>query len=330
MNRRIPAGETLRQDVLNRLRKAGFLLAGTAPVQPEAGDCAALDAYLENGCHASMAYLARNARMMKRPTEFEPWVRGAFCVALPYNTRSETSAETVESGSGWISRYAWGRDYHKVLKARLRPVARYLRENGKHARVCVDSAPVLERALARLAGLGFIGKNTMLINPRFGSYLFLGEILTDMALPPGDPVPDGCGRCTRCLEGCPTGAFARPRILDARRCLSMWTIEHRGPFTADTPELGGHLFGCDRCQEVCPYNRKAPMSIDPDFRPRPGWFAPEPETVSRLQETEWDRRTRGMALRRAGYAGLLRNSRRVEKEKRTAGQTKSDDTDVSS
>jgi epoxyqueuosine reductase len=266
--------------------------------------------------------MSRTGELREDPKALEPWVRGLFCAAMPYNTSRALSAQSIASGRAWVSRYAWGRDYHKVLRSRLLPAARFLEAKGFKARICVDSAPLLERAYAVKAGLGFIGKNGCLVHPERGSYLFLGEILTDLDLPDGEPIPDGCGDCALCLRGCPTRAFAAPRILDARRCLSTWTIEHRGPFPESTPPLHGHLFGCDRCQEVCPYNRRAPLSGEADFRPRPPWLAPDPLSVACMDQEQWEESTQSMALRRARYDGLMRNARRIRDEnaaRRTSG-----------
>jgi epoxyqueuosine reductase len=232
-------------------------------------------------------------------------------VALPYNTRREFSARAISGGKCWVSRYAWGRDYHIVQRARMKIAARILQDEGFKARVCVDTVPLLERHFAWKAGLGFIGKNGLLIHPEFGSYLFLGAVLTDMELEDSTPLPDGCGDCALCIRGCPTGAFVAPRVLDAGRCLSTWTIEFRGPFPAHAPPLAGHLFGCDICQEVCPYNRQAPLSKEADFQPRGGWFAPAPAAIAAMTEEEWDSSTRGSAVRRARQDGLLRNARQV-------------------
>jgi epoxyqueuosine reductase len=238
-------------------------------------------------------------------------------VALPYNTRRDLSAHAMASGKAWVSRYAWGRDYHKVVRARLRPAARVLEAAGYKARVCVDTVPLLERHFAWKAGLGFIGKNGLLIHPEFGSYLFLGAILTDMDLEDSTPLPDGCNECEVCLRGCPTSALVASRVLDAGRCISTWTIESRGPFPQTAPPLHGHLFGCDRCQEVCPYNRQAPLSKEADFKPRGGWFAPDPATAVQMTAEDWSTATRGSAVRRARHDGLLRNARRLLDERDT-------------
>ncbi len=263
------------------LLSGGFPLVGTcsATVDPDQGE--ALGRWIAEGLHGPLGYMARWRVVREDPRRLEPWIRGAFCVALPYNTRADFSARAISGGRAWVSRYAWGRDYHKVLRAKLRPAARLLEASGCKARICVDTAPVLERALAARAGLGFIGKNGLLIHPRLGSYLFLGEILTDLELPDGEPVPDGCGDCVLCMRGCPASALLAPRILDASRCLSTWTIEHRGPFPPEVPPLKGHLFGCDRCQEVCPYNSEAPLCEESRFRTPGGMVRAQPRRPCR-------------------------------------------------
>jgi len=305
----------LAEAVKGSLREVGFPLVGTCSSRVDPAHAEALARWLEGDLQGPLAYMARHAEVRADPRRIESWARGVIVVALPYNTRRELSAQAISSGKAWVSRYAWGRDYHQVLRVRLKHAARALEAGGFKARVCVDTVPLLERHFAWKAGLGFIGKNGLLIHPEFGSYLFLGEILTDLELPDGAKVPDGCGDCAICMRGCPTGAFVVPRVLDAGRCLSTWTIECRGPFPEVAPPLHGHLFGCDRCQEVCPYNRLAPLSKEADFQPRRGWFAPVPAAISAMTEEEWDSETRGSAVRRARYDGLLRNSRRILEER---------------
>ena len=308
------------EDILALLREKGLPLAGTCSGRVDPVHAEALERWLERGLQGPLAYMSRWREQRADPSRLEPWVKGVFVAALPYHTRRDASARAIASGRGWISRYAWGRDYHRVLRARLAPAVRALEDGGFKARACVDTAPLLERHFAWKAGLGFIGKNGMLIHPEFGSYVFLGAILTDMALEDGPALPDGCGECSACLVRCPAGALVAPRLLDAGRCLSTWTIEARGPFPEDVPGLKGHLFGCDRCQEVCPFNAAAPLAAEPDFEPREGWFAPVPAEVAALSEAEWDRRTTGMALRRARRDGLVRNARRVLEEQHRAGR----------
>jgi epoxyqueuosine reductase len=307
------------QEIFCELRRAGFPLVGTCSAAPDRRGAEALAQWLRAGLEGPLGYMKRHSGLRSDPVSLEPWIGGAFCVALPYNTRRDLSAHAIGAGRAWVSRYAWGRDYHKVLRARMGPAGRLLRSAGFHARICVDTAPVLERAMAARAGLGFIGKNGLLIHPELGSYLFLGEILTDLELPDGAPVEDGCGGCALCLKGCPTDAFVAPRVLDAGRCLSAWTIEHRGPFPPAAPSLRGHLFGCDRCQEVCPYNREAPLAGEAEFEPREPWFAPDPLQVEEMTEGDWDEATRGTAVRRARHDGLVRNARRISDERKTQG-----------
>jgi len=305
------AGTEIVQEVTAALKGAGFPLVGTCSGRLEK-ESSAYDTWVEAGLHGPLEYMASTARLRSAPRAFLPWVRGVFCVALPYNTRREFSAAWIGRGRAWVSRYAWGRDYHKVVMAKLRSAVRLLRGLGHLAHAGVDTIPVMERALAARAGLGFIGKNGLLIHPRYGSYLFLGEILTDLPLEDSpDRVADGCGGCSLCMRGCPTRAFPRPGVLDASRCLSTWTIEHRGVFPPEAPALSGHLFGCDRCQEVCPYNRRAPLAGEEAFQPREGWFAPAPGRIAAMTEAEWDDATRGSALRRAKYDGLVRNARQI-------------------
>lgn len=305
----------LIEKILAVLRESGFPLAGTCSSQVVPAHAGALAGWLGKGLQGPLAYMARHAEARADPRRIASWARGLIMVALPYNTRRGLSAHAISRGKCWVSRYAWGRDYHSVLRARLKPAARVLLAAGHQARICVDTVPLLERHFAWKAGLGFIGKNGLLIHPEFGSYLFLGAILTDMELEDPTPLPDGCGECALCMRGCPTGALVAPRIMDAGRCLSTWTIEFRGAFPTEAPPLGGHLFGCDRCQEVCPYNRRAPLSREADFQPRENWFAPAPETVAAMTEGEWDGETRGSAVRRARHDGLLRNARQILAER---------------
>lgn len=303
-------GELVR-GTLERIRGAGIPLAGTASPELPAPDREHWEAFLGRGMGEGLPYLGRTAAWRASLTQWLPWARGLFVAGLPYNTRRDFSAHWIRRGRAWVSRYAWGRDYHRLLVSRLRPAARHLESYGFRARICVDSAPLLERAYAVKAGLGFIGKNGCLVHPEWGSYLFLGEVVTDLPLEDSGPAPSVCWGCERCLRSCPAQAFAGPYVLDPRRCLSAWTIEHRGPFTGETPRLKGHLFGCDRCQEVCPFNLEAPLASEPELEPRPGWFAPPPEAVLLLSPAEWERRSTGSPLRRAGLAGLRRNAQRI-------------------
>jgi epoxyqueuosine reductase len=236
--------------------------------------------------------------------------------------REETSSAEADTGAAIavapaikarIARYAQGSaDYHDVIRAKLRELARFLRHEvpGCKARGVVDTAPLLERDFARLAGLGWFGKNTMLINKRLGSWFFLAALLVDVELEYDAPhAASHCGKCTRCLDACPTGAFVEPYVLDARRCISYLTIEHRGAIPEELrPGMGDWLFGCDICQEVCPWNSKAPLSSEPAFAAHPELTGADAAALLSLEEGEFRRRFGGTALARPGRAGLVRNA----------------------
>ncbi|MEW6759020.1 MAG: tRNA epoxyqueuosine(34) reductase QueG, partial [Acidobacteriota bacterium] len=286
------------------MKSSRLPLVGTA--SPDVGDRdrEALGRWVSEGRFLGMDYMARTAAWRASLLQWIPWVRGLFVAALPYNTCKTFSAHAIRKGGAWVSRYAWGRDYHRVMVSRLRPASRLLESRGFRARICVDSAPLLERAFGVKAGLGFVGKNGCLTHPQWGSYLFLGEIVTDLPTKDTGAVADVCWGCERCMRACPAGAFAAPYVLDARRCLSYWTVEHRGAFPKEAPRLKGHLFGCDRCQEVCPFNLEAPLAEEPEFRPRKGFQAPSPDEILGFGLREWEDRASGSALRRAGIEGL--------------------------
>ncbi len=267
--------------------------------------------WLTRGFHASMSYLAgERADIRADLARLLPGVRAVICVAANYNAPLPYSTALDDRTRAWISRYAWGEDYHEYFRARIEKFVErlHVRIPGFDARVCVDTSPVLERALARLAGVGWVGKNTCLINQKLGSWLFLGEVLTTLDLEPDAPAPDRCGSCTACLDACPTGAILEPRVLDSRRCISYWTIEERGAIDpAMRPGIGRHVFGCDICQDVCPWNRKAPASGEAACAPQNGCFNPPLEQLARISEGEFRQMFRHSPLRRAKYRGLLRN-----------------------
>jgi epoxyqueuosine reductase len=234
---------------------------------------------------------------------------------LAMNYKSQEARVRGQEGGGVhgrVSCYAWGEDYHALLRRRLDELLAWLQREvpGCRGRGVVDTAPLLERDFARLAGLGWFGKNTMLLNKRLGSYFFLGALLVDIPLRPDPPFEAShCGTCTACLDACPTQAFVGPGQLDARRCISYLTIELRGPVPPELREpMGDWVFGCDVCQDVCPWNRKAPPAREPAFRPRPELDSPDLTELLRLSPDEFRRRFRGTALTRAKRRGLLRNA----------------------
>ena len=267
------------------------------------------DAWLARGHHASMGWLAASRELRSSLDSVLPGVRSVVAVALDYNRSVARRACGMR-----IARYALGRDYHKIMRAKLRRLAARLEAEGHACRPCVDSAPVFERDYARLAGLGWFGKNTMLIDSRRGSWFFVGLLLTTAELEPSVAAEGGCGTCQRCVEACPTGAivFADGRwSVDSRRCVSYLTIEHAGPLEIDT---AGWTFGCDVCQEVCPFNAerasqpsRGARATEPDLLSERAW--PSLAEIEGLSYDEWDALTRGSAVRRAGFEGLKRNAR---------------------
>jgi epoxyqueuosine reductase len=258
--------------------RLGFDLCGIAPAALPDADRLQYLWWLEEGFHGEMKYMERREHEDIR--QLLPGVRSVICAGMVYNTSHPLSTECPDLGRGWISRYAWGEDYHFVLEERLQKLLEELRAavgSPFEARIYVDTGPVLERALARAAGLGWIAKNTCLIHPKAGSWFLVGEILTSLELEPDEPVPDYCGTCTRCIDACPTGAIVEPYVLDATRCISYFTIELKGAIPEEfRAGMGSHVFGCDICQDVCPWNRKATATLLPVFQPRPLAFPSRP------------------------------------------------------
>jgi epoxyqueuosine reductase len=242
-----------------------------------------------------------------------PWARSVIVCAANYNTAKPYSTEVNDPERGWISRYAWSReDYHHVMMHRLRLLESKLRDLAAEpiqTRCYVDTGPLVERVYAKYAGVGWVGKNTCILNQKLGSWLFLGVILTSLALQPDIPAPDRCGTCTRCIQACPTNAFIGPYQLDASKCISYLTIEKRGPIAPDLREgIGKHVFGCDICQDVCPWNRKAPVSRAEEFQPRTELFNPALEWLAQLDQAEFARSFRGSPVKRTKLSGLRRNA----------------------
>lgn len=287
----------------------GFDLVGVAEAGP-ARSAAAFQAWVDAGLHGEMDYLRTSAAARADPAGLLPGCRSVVVVAMSYRTSLPASREAVDPLRVWVSRYAWGRDYHKVVKSRLLRLGRWLESATGSAgwRVGVDTLPVLEREWAARAGLGWLGKNTQLIHRRFGTELFLGVLLTDVALDQDRPVGAHCGRCTACLDACPTGALVAPGRLDARRCIAYLTVEHRGEVEPDLArKLGGMVAGCDICQEACPWNRRAPADLHPEFQPAPGRFRPALADLLALDEEGYRRWRAGSALSRIPYAQMRRN-----------------------
>lgn len=294
----------------------GFELAGIAAADP-LPEAAFFLEWARQGMAGEMTYLTgERAALRLDPKTVLPTTRSIICVGKFYNGPHPHSSALSGPKLAWISRYAWGHDYHRVLRRGLKALARKLETALGAAfdwRVCVDTAPLLERAYARRAGLGWIARNTCLVNQRLGSWFFLGELVTSLELAPDAPPADRCGSCTRCIDACPTQALVPAQhpggpawMLDSRLCISCLTIENRGPIPVGLrAAVGRHVFGCDICQEVCPWNRKAPADCDPVFSPL--HFAPPLEKLAPLSEQEFRALFRRTAVPRARYNGFLRN-----------------------
>jgi epoxyqueuosine reductase len=299
--------------------EAGFDLVGIAPVE-DAPELEYFPRWIAEGHAGEMKYLeARDEQgRLKRASlaHAAPWARSVVVCAINYNTTQPYSTEVTERGRGWISRYAWGRqDYHESVMPRLRQVEAALRKasgaEGLITRAYVDTGPIVERVAAKYAGIGWIGKNTCMINQKLGSWFFLGVILTSLELEPGLPAPDRCGSCTRCIDACPTDAFIAPYQLDSNRCIAYLTIEKRGALPEDDElrsGMGRQVFGCDICQDVCPWNRKAPATNAAEFQPLPELVNPALDWLAEISAEEFRRTFLGSPLRRAKRAGLRRNA----------------------
>ena len=315
-------------------RDAGFDLCGVASVY-HFGELEAFPRWIADARHGEMKYMeARDeAGELKRSSlsRVAPWARSVVVCAINYNTAQPYSTQISDPIRGWISRYAWSReDYHDVVMRRLRTVEAKLHEMLDHekgemlcssdhcpratdhslqTRAYVDTGPIIERVYAKYAGIGWIGKNTCIINQKVGSWLFLGVILTSLELAPDIPAPDRCGTCTRCISACPTQAITAPGELDARLCISYLTIEKRGAIPEDLREgIGRHVFGCDICQDVCPWNRKAPATSADEFQPREKLVNPPLDWLAEMGAEEFRTAFRGSPIRRAKLSGLRRNA----------------------
>ncbi len=310
----LPSPESAWDSVREHALGLGFDAVGVAPAQPLEAESADLTEWIAQGRHASMDWMERTATKRGDPGQVLPGCRSVVVVALDYLVEDKT--ESPQRPSGRVSRYAQGRDYHRVLEKKLRKLARFIDDTthpAQPSRPFCDHGPVMERQWAERAGIGFRGKNTLLIRPDAGSWFFLGGVLTQAMLhaaQPPDPVREGCGNCRACLEACPTGALDAPWRIDARRCISYLTIEHEGPIDESFwPQMQGWVFGCDICQDVCPYNRKRarPVETDP-LAPRTTpaeWSLVE---MLRLKQADLDSREGSTPLKRAGRDRLVRNA----------------------
>jgi len=325
-----PAQPLTRDRARAAALEAGFAEAGLValPSPHQDRDAARFQEWVREGRAGTMRYLERvdesGQLVRSRVSVPFPWARSAIVCFANYHSAQPRSIEAAPEDKGWIARYAWSSrldpggarrpsDYHKVLKKRLAALEALLRGRcgAFEARGYVDTGPVVERALATSAGLGWTGKNTCLIHPKLGSYGFLAVLLTSLEVEEPDAaltLPDRCGSCQRCLEACPTGALIAPYQMDATLCISYLTIEHRGPIEAGLMAgMGRQVFGCDICQDVCPWNRKAPIGTDPQLEVRPEMVNPQLDWLAELDEAQFEQLFNGSPVRRTGFQGLRRN-----------------------
>ncbi len=301
----------LASDIKAWGKALGFQQVGIADIDL-AEDERYLSAWLGAGRHGEMGYMERHGLKRARPAELVPGTLRVISARMDYLSAAAAPAESVldDPSLGYVSRYALGRDYHKVLRSRLATLAdRIATVAGNYGgRACVDSAPVLEKALARNAGLGWIGKHTNLLSRTAGSWFFLGEILTDLALPVDAPTTAHCGTCTACIDVCPTQAIVAPYELDATRCISYLTIELKTAIPIEFRKpMGNRIYGCDDCQLFCPWNKYAQPTAEADFAPRHGLDAPGLAALMGWSEAEFLAKTEGSAIRRIGHEAFLRN-----------------------
>lgn len=304
--------QSLGQEIKSWAHELGFQDCGITDTALDLHE-QRLNAWLQEGYHGELDYMAAHGSKRSRPGELIEGTLRVISLRMDYLPDAQDASTILNNpDKAYVSRYALGRDYHKLLRKRLSKLATRLRDHVQDNydyRAFVDSAPVLERGLAQKAGLGWIGKNTMLIASDAGSWFFLGEIYTNLALPLDDAFSDThCGSCTRCLELCPTDAFVKPFVLDARRCISYLTIESKAPIPEDLrPLMGNRIFGCDDCQLVCPWTKFSPPSQETDFNPRNNLDGEDLLALFQWSEEEFLRRTEGSPIRRTGYEGWMRN-----------------------
>jgi epoxyqueuosine reductase len=307
----------LPQLIKSLARAAGFDLAGISSVH-EFPELARFPEWIAAGRAGEMKYLeardeSGNLRRASSKSAF-PWARTVIVCAVNYNTAHPYSTAVNNPGHGWISRYAWSReDYHDSVLRRLREVETRLKElcgdEVIETRAYVDTGPIVERVYAKYAGVGWLGKNTCVINQKIGSWLFLGVIVTSLELSPDLPAPDRCGTCTRCIDACPTDAIIAPYELDSNKCISYLTIEKRGPIPEELREGMGHqVFGCDICQDVCPWNKRAPATDQPEFQPREGLVNPALAWLAEISVEDFREKFRRSPVKRAKHSGLRRNA----------------------
>lgn len=303
--------EQISQQIKTWAKELGFQSCGISRPQLGAEQEARLQQWLDAGYHGEMQYMAEHGMLRARPAELHPGTLSVISVRLDYLPKAAAFATNLADPSrAYISRYALGRDYHKLMRNRLKQLGQKIATliSDLDGRPFVDSAPILERPLAQQAGLGWIGKHSLLLAEEAGSWFFLGELLVNLELPADEPHPGDCGSCVACITSCPTGAIVAPYVVDARRCISYLTIELKGAIPTEfRPLLGNRIYGCDDCQLVCPVNRQAPLTEEPDFQRRPQWQDQSLLALFQWDETTFLRLTEGSAIRRIGFERWQRN-----------------------
>ncbi len=303
--------EQISQQIKTWAKELGFQSCGISRPQLGAEQEARLQQWLDAGYHGEMQYMAEHGMLRARPAELHPGTLSVISVRLDYLPKAAAFATNLADPSqAYISRYALGRDYHKLMRNRLKQLGQKIATliSDLDCRPFVDSAPILERPLAQQAGLGWIGKHSLLLAEEAGSWFFLGELLVNLELPADQPHPGDCGSCVACITSCPTGAIVAPYVVDARRCISYLTIELKGAIPTEfRPLLGNRIYGCDDCQLVCPVNRQAPLTEEPDFQRRPQWQNQSLLALFQWDETTFLRLTEGSAIRRIGFERWQRN-----------------------
>lgn len=302
---------TLTQQIQARAHELGFELVGIIPAA-ESDTIALYQQWIENGYAGKMGYLEKHLPLKTDVRQLLAEAKSVISLAMNYYTLDPPKALAEDAARGQISRYAWGDDYHDIIRQRLSELVDFIKQTAEtelQTRICVDTAPIIEREYAQKAGIGWIGKNTNLIHWRSGSWYFLAEVLVSVALEPETPPLRGsCGTCTRCIEACPTDAIVEPNLLDSRRCISYLTIELKERIPkAFRSKMGNLIYGCDICQEVCPWNSKAVPTADPAFQPRDGNIAPTLLSLIGMTQQEFSRRFKGSPIKRAKRRGFLRN-----------------------
>ena len=307
---------TLTEDIKQKALDLGFAKAGIAPAIEHPDEYARFQSWLHRGFHASMQWMTKRPERRADVQHVLPGAKSVICLADNYYSPVRHLTDDV---TGTISRYAWGSDYHTHTLRRIEMLVDCIKamEPAAELRSYVDTGPVMEKMWAEKAGIGWRGKHSNVITREFGSWIFLGEIITSLPLDYDQPAIDLCGTCTACLDACPTGAIVEPYVVDAGRCIAYLTIEHRGEFASSADvKLDRWIFGCDVCQDVCPWNRFEQETPHPEFRPREGNVSPRLEDIAGTSQEEFDRRFHDSPIERTKLAGLVRNARRVLAEER--------------